>query len=92
MPSTCITRLFTYLLCNYVVAVGVESTTENTCDNEDSDWLHRNNTYEPMQIDNDDRCIILGFLCVPNTNYIFLSLYDAKAKVNMLLLLLYICR
>ena len=46
IPPTCISHWFTYLLCNYVVPVEVESTTENTNGYEDSDWLHRNNSYE----------------------------------------------
>ena len=58
------------MLCNYVVPVGVESTTENTDGYEDSDWLHRNNSYELMQIDKDNTCTVLVSF-VPNTNYFF---------------------
>ena len=50
-----------FLLCNYVVPVGVESTTENTDGYEDSDWLHRNSSYKPMQIDKDNTCTIFCF-------------------------------
>ena len=70
IPPTCISHWFAYLLCNYVVPVGVESTTENTDVYEDSDWLHRNNSYELMQIDKDNTCTILVSF-VPNTNYFF---------------------
>ena len=68
IPLTCINYWFAYLLCNYVVPVGVESTTENTDGYEDSDRLHRNNSYELMQIDKDNTCTILVSF-VPNTNY-----------------------
>ena len=70
IPSTCISHWFAYLLCNYVVPVGVESTTKNTDGYEDSDWLHRNNSYKSMQIDKDNSCTnfvffpILIFSCV----------------------------
>jgi hypothetical protein len=50
-----------YVLNLYVVPVGVESTTESTDGYEDSDWLHRNNSYKPMQIDKDNTCTILVF-------------------------------
>ena len=50
-PPTCISHWFAYLLCNYVVPVRVESTTKNTDGYENSDWLHRNNSYELMRID-----------------------------------------
>ena len=70
IPPTYISHWFAYLLCNYVVPVGVESTTENTDGYEDSDWLHRNNSYELMQIDKDNTCTILVSF-VPNTNYFF---------------------
>ena len=83
IPPTCISHWFAYLLCNYIVPVGVESTTENTDGYEDSDWLHRNSSYKPMQaIDKDNICTILVFF-VPNTNYFFLCLYDVEAKVNI---------
>ena len=72
----------------HVVPVGVDSTTESTNVYEDSDWPHRNNSYNPMKIDKDNICTILVFFL--NTNYFFLCLYDAEAKVNIMLL--YICR
>ena len=70
IPPTCISHWFTYLLCNYVVPVEVESTMENTNGYEDSDWLHRNNSYELKQIDKDNTCTILVSF-VRNTNYFF---------------------
>jgi hypothetical protein len=80
-----------YIFLNaYVVAVAVESITENIDGYEDSDWLHRDNSYKPMQTDKDNTCTNLGFF-VRKTNYILLCLYDAEAKVNVMLLL-YICR
>ena len=54
----------------HVVPVGVDSTAESTDVHEDSDWLHRNNSYELMQIDKDNTCTILVSF-VPNTNYFF---------------------
>ena len=72
----------------HVVPVGVDSTTESTDVYEDSNWLHRNNSYNPMKIDKDNTCTIFAFFL--NTNYFFLCLYDAEAKVNIMLL--YICR
>jgi hypothetical protein len=51
-----------YVLNVYVVPVGVESTTENTDGYEDSDWLHRDNSYKLMQIDKDNTCTDLVFL------------------------------
>ena len=70
IPPSCISHWFAYLLCNYVVLVRVESITENTDGYEDSDWLHRNHSYELMQIDKDNTCTILVSF-VPNTNYFF---------------------
>ena len=49
-----------YIEC-HVVPVGVDSTTESTDVYEDSDGLHRNNSYNPMQIDKDNTCTILVF-------------------------------
>ena len=46
----------------HVVPVRVDSTTESTDVYEDSDGLHRNNSYNPMQIDKDNTCTILVFL------------------------------
>ena len=53
----------------HMVPVGVDSTTESTDVYEDSDWLHRNNSYNPMRIDKDNTCTILVFFL--NTNYFF---------------------
>ncbi|KAG0531111.1 hypothetical protein BDA96_05G245800 [Sorghum bicolor] len=44
--------------------VGFQTTTESTDGYEDSDWLHRNDSYNPMQIDKDNTCTILIFLFI----------------------------
>ncbi|XP_021320662.1 uncharacterized protein LOC8073270 isoform X2 [Sorghum bicolor] len=61
--------------------VGFQTTTENTDGYEDSDWLHRNDSYNPMQIDKDNTCTILIFF-VHITNYFFLCFLMWRPKLK----------
>jgi hypothetical protein len=53
-----------YVLNGFVIPVGVESTMESTDGYEDSDWLHRSNSYKPLQIDKDNTCTVLVFFLI----------------------------
>ena len=50
------------MLCFFFADGEIASNTETTGDVENDDWLHRNDSYQPMQIDKENIGTIL-FMC-----------------------------